>query len=433
MTDLLADLGVAARRRKAKPRRFTGGRPARAPRRDESVFRRKIEPAWRHVDLLLPLSALALAALGALMILSSTRGTDPGSYDLSYFRRHLVYAGVGVAIMIFLTMVDYRRLREWAWLPYVGTIVALGLVLTSLGVERRGTQRWFQLGEFQLQPAELAKVVAIIAVAALLDRRQTPLRARWVWASLALLCVPMALVMLQPDLGTGMEFAVIAMALLLVGGAKMRHLVVLTACGIIGVVGVLNSDLLEDYQRERLTTFLDQDNLLGAETYNLDQSMIAIGSGGASGKGIFEGTQTRLGNVPEQHTDFIFAALGEELGFVGSATVLCLFCVLAWRIWRAAQIARDRLGMLLCVGVLSMLVFQVFQNIGMTMGIMPITGIPLPFMTYGGSSMIAAFAAIGLVLNVHMRRFRSFPSQPTSQSERRHPGPGSSGSAEVWR
>jgi rod shape determining protein RodA len=407
----MTDLGVTLRRRRLRPLPLDGARPARAQRRDESVFRRKVEPAWRHVDLLMPLSALALAALGALMILSSTRGTDPGSYDLSLFRRQLVFAGVGFAVMVLMTLVDYRRLRDWAWFPYLAIIVALALVLTSLGAERRGSQRWFQLGEFQLQPAELAKVVAIIAVAALLDRRETPLRARWVGAALVLLCVPMALVVLQPDIGTGMEFAVIAMAILLVAGAKLRHLVVLAALGAIGVVGVLNSDLLEDYQRERLTTFLDQDSLLGAETYNLDQSMIAIGSGGAGGQGLFEGTQTRLGNVPEQHTDFIFAALGEELGFVGSATVLGLFCLLAWRIWRTAQIARDRFGMLLCVGVLTMLVFQVFQNVGMTMGIMPITGIPLPFMSFGGSSTLAAFAAVGLALNVHTRRFRGFPSQ----------------------
>jgi rod shape determining protein RodA len=407
MTDVGSDLRVVARRRPVEPRRFGGVGPTRGPSRDQSLFRRRVEPAWRHVDLLMPLCAVALTALGVVMILSSTRGTDPDAYDLSFFRRQIVFAAVGLAVMVLMTVIDYRRLREWAWLPYVAVIVALGLVLTALGVERRGTQRWFQLGEFQFQPSELAKVVGILAVAALLDRRDTPLRARWVWAGLALLCVPMALAMLQPDVGTGIVFAVLAMGMLLVAGVRMRHLVVLTAGGVLVVVGILNSDFLQDYQRERLTTFLDQDNLLGSETYNLDQSMIAIGSGGAGGKGLFEGTQTRLGNVPEQHTDFIFAALGEELGFVGSATVLGLFWVLAWRIWRTAQMARDRFGMLLCVGVLSMLVFQVFQNVGMTMGIMPITGIPLPFMSYGGSSIIAAFAAVGLVMNVHMRRFGS--------------------------
>jgi rod shape determining protein RodA len=212
--------------------------------------------------------------------------------------------------------------------------------------------------------------------------------------------------MLQPDLGTALVFVAVTMGMLLVAGARARHIVVLTAVGVIGVVGILTSDVLEDYQRDRLTNFL------GAEEadvqdggYNSDQSKAAIASGSVNGKGLFEGTQTRLGFVPEQHTDFIFTAVGEELGFVGSATVLGLLALICVRIWRTAQIASDRLGMLICVGVLSMLVFQIFQNIGMTMGIMPITGITLPFMSYGGSSVIASWLAIGLVLNVHMRRF----------------------------
>jgi len=185
---------------------------------------------------------------------------------------------------------------------------------------------------------------------------------------------------------------------------------VLTAVGVIGVVGVLNSGVLEEYQRDRLTLFLERNDEQDLATqqsaaYNADQSRATIASGGVAGKGLFEGTQTRLGFVPEQHTDFIFTALGEELGFVGCATALALFGLMCVRIWRTAQIAQDRLGMLICVGVLSMLVFQIFQNVGMTMGIMPITGITLPFMSYGGSSIIASWIAIGLVLNVHMRRF----------------------------
>src|SRR4029450_3240013 len=177
--------------------------------------------------------------------------------------------------------------------------------------------------------------------------------------------------------------------------------------GVLVVVAVLSSDMLAQYQRDRLSGFLEQseNGTITAADWNLAQSKAAIASGGTSGEGLFEGTQTRLGFVPEQHTDFIFTALGEEMGFVGSATVLGLFALMCLRIWRTAQIAQDRLGMLICVGVLSMLVFQIFQNVGMTMGIMPITGITLPFMSYGGSSIIASWLAIGLVLNVHMRRF----------------------------
>jgi rod shape determining protein RodA len=377
----------------------------RGRRRDESLFRPRAPAAWKHVDLVLIACAGAASALGALMILSSTRGTDPDAYDLSYLRKQVLFIGMGVVVMVAVTLVDYRRLRDFAWAAYGVTLVLLALVVSSLGTERRGTQAWFQIGVFQLQPAELAKLVVILAVAALLARAEVPLLARWLGLALLLFAVPTALIMLQPDLGSALVFVAIAMGMVLVAGARPRHIVILTAVGVVGVVGVLRSDVLEDYQRERLTVFLDQEDNLQTETYNLDQSKASIASGGLFGKGLFEGTQTRLGFVPEQHTDFIFTALGEELGFVGCATLIGLFAIMCLRIWRTAQIARDRLGMLICVGVLSMMVFQIFQNVGMTMGIMPITGITLPFMSYGGSSVVAAWLGVGLVLNVHMRRF----------------------------
>jgi rod shape determining protein RodA len=378
----------------------------RGRRRDESLFRDRAPAAWRHVDLVLLMCTAAVSALGALMILSSTRGTDPDVYDLSFLRKQVFFLVMGVIGMVLVTLVDYRRLRDFAWLPYAVGLVLLALVVSPLGTEQRGTQAWFQLGSFQLQPAELAKVTVVLAVAALLAGSEVPLRVHRVGLTLLLFGVPTALIMLQPDLGTALVFVAIATGMLLIAGARARHVVVLTAVGVIAVVGVLTSDVLETYQRDRLTGFLDQDGTdLQAEAYNLDQSKAAIASGSTSGKGLFEGTQTRLGFVPEQHTDFIFTAVGEELGFVGSATVLGLLALMCLRIWRTAQIAHDRLGMLICVGVLSMLVFQIFQNVGMTMGIMPITGITLPFMSYGGSSVLASWLAIGLVLNVHMRRF----------------------------
>ena len=219
----------------------------------------------------------------------------------------------------------------------------------------------------------------------------------------------MALILLQPDLGTALVFAAVGMGMLLIGGAQAKHIAALTAVGLLGVFFVLNTGMLEDYQRCRLQSFVDPNDPTCVDepggAYNVAQAKVAIGSGGVLGKGPFNGTQTRLDIVPEQHTDFIFTAVGEELGFVGSATLLALLGVIAWRIWRTAQMARDPLGTLICVGVLSMFVFQVFENIGMTMGIMPVTGIPLPFMSYGGSSTLTAFIGIGLVLNIHMRRF----------------------------
>ena len=391
---------------RAPARGLSGTRALGRRRRDDSWFHPRAPAAWKHVDLVLLGCALSVSALGALMILSSTRGTDPDAYDPSYLRRQVLFIGIGMAGMVAVTLVDYRRLRDFAWLPYVAVLFILGLVLSPLGTEQRGTQAWFQLGAFQLQPAELAKVVTVFALAALFARFEPPLPARRLAVGLALCGLPVGLILAQPDLGTALVFVAIVTGMVFVGGARMRHIVVLTAFGVIAVIGVLNSDLLEDYQRDRLTEFLEQDQgLVTAETYNLDQSKAAIASGGTSGKGLFEGTQTRLGFVPEQHTDFIFTALGEELGFAGSATLLALFALICLRILRTAQIAHDRLGTLICAGVLSMLVFQVFQNVGMTMGIMPITGITLPFMSYGGSSVVASWLAVGLVLNVHMRRF----------------------------
>ncbi|HET7654271.1 MAG TPA: rod shape-determining protein RodA, partial [Acidimicrobiales bacterium] len=195
------------------------------------------------------------------------------------------------------------------------------------------------------------------------------------------------------------------MGMLLVGGARPRHLVALTLVGVVAVVAVINLGVLKQYQLDRLGAFIKPDADTQRSAYNLNQSKIAIGSGGITGKGLGKGPQTNLSYVPEQHTDFIFTVVGEELGFFGSSLLLVLFGIVVWRTWRAAALSKDLFGTLVCVGVLSMLVFQVFENAGMTMGIMPITGIPLPLFSYGGSSVIATFIGVGLVLNVHMRRF----------------------------
>jgi len=396
------DLGrLPARERTLRTPRERGGR-----RREENLFHPRAPAAWKHVDLVLLCCTAAISALGALMVLASTRGVNPHSYDTTFLRKQILFIALGVVGMVLVTLVDYRRLRDLAWVPYVGILGLLILVVSPLGTTRRGSQAWFQIGAFQLQPAELAKVAVIVAAAAVLARSEPPLQARWLFLGLGVFAIPAGLIMLQPDLGTTLVFVAIAMGMLLVGGARGRHIVILAALGVIAVVGVLNSNVLAQYQRDRLTVFVDQnDGAVSTATYNLSQSKAAIAAGGTSGEGLFEGTQTRLGFVPEQHTDFIFTALGEEMGFVGSATLLGLFALMALRIWRTAQIAQDRLGMLICIGVLSMLVFQIFQNVGMTMGIMPITGIPLPFMSYGGSSVIASWLGIGLVLNVHMRRY----------------------------
>ncbi|MGK2950244.1 MAG: rod shape-determining protein RodA [Acidimicrobiales bacterium] len=363
---------------------------------------------WRHLDLVLLGCIVGVAALGCLMIFSATRGRDPDDYNTGFLMRQILFMGVGGVAMVATASVDYRRYRELAPIAYGVVLFLLLLVVSGLGSERRGSQAWFALGPFQLQPSELAKVVVIVTMASVIAHFNSELDARRLGIVLGVVGVPMALIMLQPDLGTALVFVAVMMGMLLIGGAQARHIAALSLVGIVGVGMVLSSGMLEDYQRCRLTSFLETQDEVCAERgaeYNLDQAMTAIGSGGLTGTGPFQGTQTRLDIVPEQHTDFIFTAVGEELGFLGGASLLALLSVIAWRIWRTALLARDHLGTLICVGVLSMFVFQVFENVGMTMGIMPITGIPLPFMSYGGSSTLTAFVAMGLVLNVHMRRF----------------------------
>ena len=246
----------------------------------------------------------------------------------------------------------------------------------------------------------------ILAVAAFLAERKTDLGAIDVAGVLAIAGIPSVLIFVQPDLGTMMVFVVLTLALLVLGGAKLLHFAALFGVGLIAVVVVFQFDMIEDYQLTRLTSFLDATPDVQSEGYNQAQSLIAIGSGGVRGKGFRSpDTQTSLDFVPEQHTDFIFTAVGEQLGFFGSAALLLLFSLLIWRALRIATMSRDLFGTLVAGGIAAMWAFQVFLNIGMTMGIMPITGVPLPFLSFGGSAMLANFVAVGLLLNIHMRRF----------------------------
>jgi rod shape determining protein RodA len=296
-------------------------------------------------------------------------------------------------------------LRDIAPFAFLGTVLLLVLVLSPLGSSTRGAQAWFQFGSFQFEPSEWAKLALIVCVAAYCATHRGDLDGRRLLAVIGLSAVPMALIYLQPDLGTDLVFGGILIGVLVVAGARPRHIAALVLIAIVGMVAVVQLGVLKQYQVDRLTAFANPTNDPQRSAYNQAQAKIAISSGGMLGKGLFKGTQTNLSFVPEQQTDFIFTVVGEELGFVGAFTLLALFAVVVWRTWRTATLARDLFGTLLCVGVLAMFVFQIFENVGMTMGIMPITGIPLPFMSYGGSSTVANFAAVGLVLNVHMRRF----------------------------
>ncbi len=308
--------------------------------------------------------------------------------------------------MVVTASIDYRKYRDWIVPIYVATMLFLALVVSPLGSTSKGAQSWFAVGGFQIQPSEISKIVLIVALASMLGAWKGDIDLRRLALALGVAGIPLVLIMLQPDLGTALVFIAITVVMFLIGGVRGRYLAVLALVGLIGVTGILTSNVLGQYQKDRLTVFLDSNAKLEGPAYNVNQSQAAIANGGVTGSGLFQGPQTRLRYVPEQQTDFIFTALGEQLGFVGGATLLGLFVVIVWRVWRTAQLARDLLGTLICVGVLAMFVFQIFESVGMTMGIMPVTGIPLPFMSYGGSSTVASFVGIGLVLNVHMHRFR---------------------------
>ena len=365
---------------------------------------------WRHVDPTLVLAACGLAVLGLAAIYSSTFSSlrAQGLPEGLIMRRQLLNLGLGLGGMVAVSLLDYRRLQAWAAVVFGAVVLVLGLVLTPLGSASNGAQSWFELGAYQVQPSEYAKVAMIVVLAAVFGATRESPGLRQLAVGLAAVAVVCGLILLQPDFGTFMVFVPILFGVLLVGGVRLRWLLVLALVGSIGVVGMFKLNVLKEYQKERLTAFIDP----GADpdgrgyTYNARQALIAIGSGGVTGKGYLRGTQTNLQYVPEQKTDFVFTVVGEELGFAGAMLLLALLALLAWRGLRIAAVARDPFGALIAAGVVSMLVFQAFVNIGMTIGIMPITGIPLPFVSYGGSSLVSSFLAVGLLENVHMRRHR---------------------------
>jgi rod shape determining protein RodA len=369
---------------------------------------------WKYVDVVLLGAVGALSLLGCIMVYSAskTRAVSQGLSSTYYLERQVGFLIIGVVLMTLVMLFDYRKMRDLSPLLYVGIVVSLCLVLVpGIGSISNGTQGWFALpGGFQLQPSEFSKFFLIICLASYISQHEQfhfgPLV-----KTLIVGVIPVGLVLLQPDLGTAMVMVVVLISVLCVAGTRGRYLVLMALFGFVSVIGVLQIGVLKQYQINRLTVFLNQGNGTEASkesagsAYNLDQSKTAIGNGGVFGKGIFKGEQTKLAYVPEQHTDFIFTAIGEELGFVGSVTVIGLFAIVAWRIWRISRAAPDSTGTFICIGIVSMFVFHVFENIGMTMGIMPITGIPLPFMSYGGSSTLLMFMAIGLVNNVYIHRF----------------------------
>ena len=357
----------------------------------------------------LPLDWVMVVAVVGICACSlvTLRSVEVPGYPAGYFMgRQAAYFAVGALVALVLSRLDYSRLRELKWAIYGLMVVAL-LAVMALGDIARGSRRAIQLPFFSFQASELGKVLIVVVLSAFLVDRARRLGDRDTSARTMLLAlVPAALVMLQPDLGSALVYIAIVMTVLFVAGIPGRHFAGLAALGTIAIVIVLVAapaagvEVLHPYQKERLTAFLNPTDDPNDAGYQQNQSRIAIGSGEKIGRGE-AATQTRDNFLPESHTDFAFAALGERHGFVGAALLLSFYALLIWRTLRALTLSKNLFGAVVAGGILAMLLFQVFVNVGMNVGIMPITGIPLPLMSYGGSSVITTFAAIGLLLSIH--------------------------------
>ncbi|WUI01770.1 rod shape-determining protein RodA [Spirillospora sp. NBC_00431] len=364
----------------------------------------------RRLDWPLFTAVLALSVIGALLVRSATFQllTEQGKDPEGFLKRHILNLFIGFALGGLVTVLDYRLLRAYVPILYGVACVGLVAVLSPLGETINGSHSWIVIGGgFQVQPSEFAKVGLVVLLAMILgeprDGEIGPGR-RDVLLALVLAGVPAVLIMMQPDLGTTLVFIAVVLGMLAISGAQKRWLVGLVGGGLTAGAAVWFFGLLEDYQIDRFTAFLDPEADPRGAGYNAQQARIAVGSGGAFGKGLFDGEQTGGHFVPEQQTDFIFTVAGEELGFVGGAVIVALLGVVLWRGLRIATQAADLFGTLVATGVVCWMGFQTFQNVGMSIGIMPITGLPLPFVSYGGSATFANMIAFGLLQAVHVRR-----------------------------
>lgn len=382
---------------------------APARRRRQSLRSRATsrDSLLRRFDWVLFIAALGLSVAGAVFVYSATRNVAAGEDPQAFLKRHLLNVAIGLGLGFATMLFDYRTLRAYAPFVYIASVVGLVAVLV-VGTEVNGAQAWIQLpGGFSIQPSEFMKVALAVGLAMLLaERRDGETEPQLPDVAFALLfaAIPIGLVMLQPDLGTAVVMGMIVLGILAVAGIRLSWLAALLALGVASAFIAVHVGVLDQYQIDRLLAFANPDLDPQGLGYNTNQARISVGSGAIFGVGLFQGTQTAGGFVPEQQTDFIFTVVGEELGFVGSAGLLLLFGVLLWRALRIAMRAEDLFGTLMATGIVCWFAFQMFENIGMVIGIMPVTGVPLPFVSYGGTSMFANWMAVGLLENVHLRR-----------------------------
>jgi rod shape determining protein RodA len=367
-----------------------------------------------HVDWGLIGGTVLIAAIGLLAIFTATyQNRSMAGLDTLYFvKRQGLALAVGLVGMVAVMLIDYRKLRELGLRIYLATLALLAAVLI-VARARNGIEAWFDLGPFQLQPSEFAKVALVLVLAGYVANERSqggPVPFPRFVTALAIVAIPAALVLVQPDLGTASALVVIAMAILLVAGASWRHIALITGMAVLSAALLIGTGQLARDQQDRLTAFLSQESTPRTPEqkrvqYQLNNAKAAIADGGLTGQGYLEGAYTNGAYVPEQHTDFVFSAIAEQFGLVGSVGLMAVFGFVLFRIWRIARLAKDQLGTLIAVGAMALIAWHVFENIGMTMGLMPVTGIPLPLVSYGGSSCVAVLVLIGLVQSVHMRRF----------------------------
>lgn len=360
----------------------------------------------RDFDPVLLLAALALVGVGALLIYSASLNQfgSPAMGDLAHpVMRQAAFAALGLIVALALARANYRALGVLSVGMYVAAVAVLAFLLVA-GDATYGSRRWIEIGGTQVQPSEIAKLVVIIALAKYLSDHQEQIgNVRVFLTSLAMAAVPTLLVFAEPDLGSAVIFAVIWLGMVLAAGARWRHVAVLVAISLVSVPFVFVG-LVTDYQRNRIATWLDpESDPLGAGFQSL-QAQIGIGSGGFFGKGLTEGGQTQLDYLRTETTDYVFSVLGEELGFIGAIVLFSLFIIFLWRALRVAELSRDLFGRLLATGVVIFILLQAFINIGVNVGLIPVTGLPLPFVSQGGSSLITLFICIGILQSILMRR-----------------------------
>jgi rod shape determining protein RodA len=386
-------------------------RAARQARQTLSGTTTRVRAA--RLDWVLMSAAAVLLALGALLVWSATSARQDLTHGdpSAYFKRQLVNIAIGVVLGVMVAATDHRWVRILAPLVYVASVVGLVLVLV-MGSTINGSRSWIQLGGMSVQPAEFAKLAVVIGMALLVaERTEGSLRTLSrgevgsldVLAMLLIAAVPSVLILLQPDLGTMLVLSATVFGVVAVSGARRTWLLGLSLGAVVAAALAVRLHVLEDYQLDRFLAFTNPDLDPRGAGYNTTQARIAIGNGGVFGQGLFDGSQTKSGFVPEQHTDFIFTVAGEELGLVGSALLIALLGVVLWRALRIAMRADDLFGRVAAAGIACWFGFQAFQNIGMCLGIMPVTGVPLPLVSYGGSSMFASLMALGLLQNIHLR------------------------------